>query len=171
VPDKFTSEKRSSIMRQVKNRDTKPEVQVRSLLHRLGYRFRLRRKDLPGTPDIVLPKYRTAIFVHGCFWHGHPRCSRAARPATRVEFWNQKLDRNIERDRKAQADLAAQGWSVLVVWQCELRNIDELSSRLQNALNSSKLGTSSETSGALSTTGSKSRAQGDREVVNEHPDR
>jgi DNA mismatch endonuclease (patch repair protein) len=118
-------------MRRVKGGDTKPEKTVRSLLHRMGYRFQLRRKDLPGTPDIVLPKYRAAIFVHGCFWHGHPSCSRAARPATRIEFWNKKLDRNIERDRQTLESLQAHGWGVLIIWQCELRDMVNLEAKLR----------------------------------------
>src|SRR5262245_34234702 len=98
MADRFTAEQRSRNMSRVRGRDTQPEIIVRKLLHRLGYRFRLHRKGLPGKPDIVLPKYRTAIFVHGCFWHGHPGCRRSARPTTNVEFWNRKIDGNVERD-------------------------------------------------------------------------
>ncbi|MCE7990094.1 MAG: DNA mismatch endonuclease Vsr [Caldilinea sp. CFX5] len=134
MPDKFSQEQRSSTMSRVKSGNTKPERIVRSLLHKIGYRFRLQRKDLPGTPDIVLPKYRSVIFVHGCFWHGHPGCPRAARPTTRPEFWNHKLDHNIERDRKAQEELQRLGWRVLIVWQCELRDLTELEAKLRQFL-------------------------------------
>ena len=96
--DRYSTEKRSSLMSLVKNKNTKPEILSRSLLHKSGLRFRLHRKDLPGSPDIVLPKYKTAIFVHGCFWHGHA-CSKGRRPASNQEFWNEKLDGNMERDK------------------------------------------------------------------------
>ena len=110
------------MMSRVKGRDTKPEKLVRSLLHRLGYRFRLHRRDLPGNPDIALPKYRKAIFVHGCFWHQHPGCQRAKRPNSNKEFWNDKLDRNVARDRKNLEKLENLGWSHFVVWECETKD-------------------------------------------------
>lgn len=113
-------------MAQVKNRNTAPELTVRKLLHRKGYRFRIQRKDLPGKPDIVLTKYRTAIFVHGCFWHGHPDCPRAARPQSNVEFWNEKLDKNLRRDALAYETLESLGWRVLVIWQCQTKSLDVL---------------------------------------------
>ncbi len=103
-------------MAQVKSENTSPELAIRKLLHRLGYRFRLHRKDLPGKPDIVLPKYNTVIFVHGCFWHGHTGCKRAARPTSNTDFWNKKLDRNIERDRKAREELEKMDWRVITIW-------------------------------------------------------
>lgn len=108
-------------MAQVKNKNTAPEIAVRKTLHRLGYRFRLHRRNLPGHPDIVLPRYRTVIFVHGCFWHGHD-CPRGKRPSTRPEFWNEKLDRNIERDKDTIRRLEETGWRVLVVWECQIKN-------------------------------------------------
>lgn len=126
MPDKFTPQKRSAIMAHVKNRNTAPELIVRKLLHRKGYRFRLHRKDLPGKPDIVLTKYRTVIFVHGCFWHSHPSCSRAARPQSNVEFWNEKLDKNQRRDALAYDKLESMGWRILVIWQCETKNLETL---------------------------------------------
>lgn len=113
-------------MSNVKNRDTKPEHIVRRLLHKLGYRFRVQRKDLPGKPDIVLPKYRTVIFVHGCFWHGHPGCPRAARPTSNTTFWDTKLDKNIQRDSEVQAKLKESGWNVLVIWQCQTKSEEAL---------------------------------------------
>jgi DNA mismatch endonuclease (patch repair protein) len=129
--DKFTKQARSKIMAQVKSENTSPELAIRKLLHRLGYRFRLHRKDLPGKPDIVLPKYRTVIFVHGCFWHGHPGCKRAARPASNTDFWNKKLDRNIERDRKAREELEKTGWRVMTIWECEIKNAGKVEEKLQ----------------------------------------
>ncbi|MDT5293498.1 MAG: mismatch endonuclease, patch repair protein [Acidobacteriota bacterium] len=134
MADTFTPEQRSRLMARVKGRDTKPERIVRSLLHRLGYRFRLHRKDLPGKPDIVLPKHGKVVYVHGCFWHGHPACPRAARPTSNVEFWNTKLDGNIARDTAAQKALVKLGWRYLVVWQCETRDPRELTRKLVNFL-------------------------------------
>lgn len=118
-------------MAQVKSENTSPELAIRKLLHRLGYRFRLHRKDLPGKPDIVLPKHKTVVFVHGCFWHGHSGCKRAARPASNTDFWNKKLDRNIERDRKAREDLERMGWRVITIWECEIKNAEKLEDTLK----------------------------------------
>jgi DNA mismatch endonuclease (patch repair protein) len=133
--DVFTYEKRSEIMSRVKSKDTKPELFVRSLLHTMGYRFRLHRKDLPGNPDIVLAKYRTVVFVHGCFWHQHPDCSKATIPKQNSEFWRAKLERNVERDTEAQHRLRNQGWGVLVLWECEVqREVGALPGRLKGNL-------------------------------------
>ena len=134
MADTFTAEQRRTVMSHVKGRDTKPEVKVRRILHGLGYRFRLHRKDLPGKPDIVLPKYRAVVQVHGCFWHGHPGCRRSARPTTNVEFWNRKIDGNIARDQAAYEALGRLGWAVLVVWECETRDLDALKERLTRFL-------------------------------------
>ncbi len=117
-------------MSRVKGRDTGTEKRVRSLLHRMGYRFRLHRKDLPGNPDIVLSKYKKIIFIHGCFWHGHVGCKRAERPATNIEFWNRKLDGNVARDKETERRLNQMGWDVLVVWQCQTRDITTLAEQL-----------------------------------------
>ena len=136
MADKFTPEERSRIMSRVRNRDTKPEKVIRSLLHAVGYRFRLHRRDLPGNPDIVLPKYKKVVFVHGCFWHGHSGCPRAARPTSNVEFWNKKIDANIARDAAARNGLAALGWKPLVVWQCEIRSLAALTDKLEQFLKS-----------------------------------
>jgi DNA mismatch endonuclease (patch repair protein) len=116
-------------MASVKSRNTGPEMFVRRLLHRLGLRFRLHRKDLPGTPDIVLPKHKTAVFVHGCFWHGH-RCPKGKLPKSRPEFWGPKIDRNIRRDTETARALKRDGWRVVVVWQCETKNRERLKARL-----------------------------------------
>ena len=121
-------------MAKVKGKDTTPEKIVRRCLHKAGFRFRLHRKDLPGKPDIVLPKYKTVIFVHGCFWHGHEGCSRSRRPTTNVDFWIDKLDRNICRDQGYHAALREMGWKVIVVWECELKNAAVLSERLKGFL-------------------------------------
>lgn len=134
MADVFSPEKRSWIMSRVKGRDTRPELIVRSMIHRMGFRFRVHRRDLPGNPDIVLPKHRKIIFVHGCFWHGHPGCPRAKRPATNKEFWNAKIDANIERDKRVQRELQSMGWDVLVVWQCGIREQSKLLLKLEGFL-------------------------------------
>ena len=117
-------------MQRVKGKDTKPEKLVRSLLHRLGYRFRLHRKDLPGTPDIVFPSRRLVLFVHGCFWHGHG-CRIGQLPKSRLEYWRPKIAANRDRDQRQEAALSAAGWRVAVVWQCELVDQANLAVRLQ----------------------------------------
>jgi len=134
MPDVFSKEDRSRVMGAVKGKNTAPEIEVRSILHRLGYRFRLHRKDLPGKPDIVLPKYKTVIFVHGCFWHRHPKCKYASMPATNVEFWTEKFSRNVDRDKRNIKDLKKLGWKVVVVWQCELKYKEKLERKLVDKL-------------------------------------
>lgn len=121
-------------MGRVKDRDTKPEMLVRSMIHRMGFRFRLYAKELPGSPDIVLRRHKKVIFVHGCFWHGHEGCSRSKRPSTNTEFWNAKLDKNMDRDKRFQCLLQEDGWNVLIVWQCETKHSDELHSKLEGFL-------------------------------------
>lgn len=120
--DRYGPEKRSAVMSTVKGRDTRPEKAVRKIAHALGFRFRLHRRDLPGTPDLVFPNRKAVIFVHGCFWHQHPECRRATTPATRPEFWQSKLARNVARDQEAIASLNEHGWRVLIIWQCETRS-------------------------------------------------
>lgn len=120
MADVFSKEKRSQIMACVRSQDTKPEIIVRKALFGLGFRFRLHRKDLPGTPDIILPKYKAVIFVHGCFWHGHEGCKRADLPTTRQEYWRDKITRNKSRDKTSQSNLEAAGWKALIVYECEL---------------------------------------------------
>ncbi len=110
-------------MAAIRNKDTKPEVAIRKLLFSLGYRFRLHRKDLPGHPDIVLPKHKIAIFVNGCFWHRHEGCRYAATPSTRKEWWQAKFDSNVARDQQNYALLREMGWQVVVIWECEVREI------------------------------------------------
>lgn len=138
MTDSVSPEKRSWVMSRVKNRDTGPEKLVRSTLHRLGFRFRLRRKDLPGTPDIVLPKHKAVIFVHGCYWHRHDCPNGRRLPKSRLEFWLPKLTGNRERDVKQQNLLREAGWRVLVVWECELKDQGELDRRLNRFLAGAK---------------------------------
>jgi DNA mismatch endonuclease (patch repair protein) len=137
MPDMFDPQKRSEIMSKVHSSNTTPEIRVRKLLHSMGYRFRLHRRDLPGNPDIVLPKYKTVIFVHGCFWHDCPTCRHAKiRPVANAEYWDKKLNRTLERDRNNVAALEQMGWRVMVVWECETRtqNISILHKRIKNML-------------------------------------
>lgn len=121
MTDTLTKAHRSWVMSRIRSQDTKPELIVRSLLHRLGYRFSLRRKDLPGRPDIVLPKHRSVIFVHGCFWHRHAGCPIATTPGTRRAFWLKKFAANVERDERNQSTLRQAGWKVGVLWECEIQ--------------------------------------------------
>ena len=118
------SEQRSRNMSAIKSKNTKPEIKVRKILHSMGYRFRLHRKDLPGSPDIVLPKYKTVIFVHGCFWHRHENCKYASTPKTRQEFWEAKFRENINRDKLNQENLSSKGWKIIIVWECEIKDKD-----------------------------------------------
>lgn len=132
--DVFTKSKRSEVMSCIKGRNTKPELAVRSLLHRMGYRFRLHKADLPGKPDIVLSRYKTVIFVHGCFWHRHKNCRFAYTPKSRTEFWLKKLESNVIRDIQVKSDLELLGWQVITVWECELRELEQLLARLDVGL-------------------------------------
>jgi DNA mismatch endonuclease (patch repair protein) len=120
--DKLTKEKRSWNMSRVKSKNTKPELLIRSYLHKMGYRFRLHVKQLPGSPDIVFPKYRAVIFVHGCFWHGHNSCGGGKLPKTRPEFWREKVSENVTRDQMAYTQLNLLGWRIAIVWECALKN-------------------------------------------------
>ena len=115
------SASRSKNMSAIKSKNTKPEIAVRKLLHSMGYRFRLHRKDLPGSPDIVLPKYKTVIFVHGCFWHRHENCKYASTPKTRKEFWENKFKSNLKRDAEVQEKIKNIGWQSVVIWECEVK--------------------------------------------------
>ena len=137
--DVFSKGKRSQIMSRISGKNTKPEIIVRSLLHRMGYRFRLHDKNMPGKPDIILPKHKKVIFVHGCFWHGHKDCPRSKRPSTNVEFWNKKIDGNIERDNKNIKSLENLGWKTLILWTCEIKNQDILKHKLKSFLDTKNL--------------------------------
>ncbi len=133
MTDVFTPEKRSSVMRQVKGKGTTPELAVRRLLTGLGLRYRLHRRDLPGAPDVAMASRKLAIFVHGCFWHGHD-CARGARvPKQNRDYWTQKIDRNRARDAEHQAALQARGWTPLVIWECELKDEGAVRARLGGA--------------------------------------
>lgn len=137
--DTLTKEKRSWNMSRITGRNTKPEILLRSLLHREGFRFRLHDKRLPGKPDIVLPRHRTVIFVNGCFWHRHNNCEYAYTPKSRQEFWLHKFQGTVQRDQEKQKMLADLGWQVLVVWECELKRnssllVSDISSKLLGCL-------------------------------------
>ena len=133
--DVFSPAKRSAIMARIRSENTRPEIVVRKVTHSLGFRFRLNKRTLPGKPDIVLTRHRKIILVHGCFWHGHPRCKRATLPSTNLSFWQNKIENNKIRDARVQKTLTENGWKVLVVWQCQTRRLDQLKARLQRFLN------------------------------------
>ena len=122
MTDIWTKAKRSKVMSNIRSKDTKPEKLVRTLLHNEGFRFRLHRKDLPGKPDITLPKYKSVIFVHGCFWHNHSKCIDGKIPKTNTAFWKNKISKNIERNENNIKNLKQLGWKVLIVWECEVEN-------------------------------------------------
>ncbi len=128
--DNLTKERRSWNMSRIKGSNTGPERIVRSILHRMGYRFRLHRKDLPGKPDITLSKYKTVVFVHGCFWHRHKGCKDATLPKTRKNFWRNKLEGNAARDRQKERALRILGWRVIVLWECEVLYPEKVAHRL-----------------------------------------
>ena len=129
MTDNLTSTQRRRLMGRVRCRDTTPEVRVRKIVHRLGFRFRLHRRDLPGTPDLVFPRHKKVIFVHGCFWHQHD-CPRGRRPGTNRDFWDKKLDRNIQRDIDNVNLLQRHGWTILILWECETRHTDVMERRI-----------------------------------------
>ena len=137
MADSLAPERRSWNMSRIRGCNTKPEIRVRKLLHQLGYRFTINSRNnrsLPGRPDIVLPKYRAVVFVHGCFWHRHYRCRDATVPKTRVSFWKAKLEGNAKRDRLRQRELGVRDWNVVVVWECQLKDTDRLAAQLSHAL-------------------------------------
>lgn len=140
MTDRLTPSQRSWNMSQIHSKNTGTEMKVRSLLHSMGYRYRLHRKDLPGKPDVVLPKYKTVMFVHGCFWHRHEGCKITTTPKTNTEFWEEKFARNVERDIERQNKLAEMGWKVIIVWQCELKDLNSLAKRISVALTNSDYG-------------------------------
>lgn len=131
MSDSLSPEKRSWNMSRIRSEDTKIEVKVRKELFRRGYRYRKNVKTLPGKPDIVLPKYHTVVFIHGCFWHRHEGCKEATMPKSRIEFWQEKFHRNVENDRKHKGELESAGWNVIVVWECEIeKKFDETMERI-----------------------------------------
>ena len=132
--DIVDSRRRSEMMAGIKGRDTKPELVVRRIAHRLGLRFRLHRKDLPGRPDLVFPRHRLAVFVHGCFWHRHEECRYSYTPKSRVAFWMKKFAQNVARDRRDQEALQDLGWQVLVIWECETRDEETVRRYLEESV-------------------------------------
>lgn len=132
--------RRSQMMARIQGRNTVPEIIVRRTAHRLGFRFRLYRKDLPGRPDLVFPRFRAAVFVHGCFWHRHEGCRFAYTPRSRVRFWTEKFDRNVARDRCTEDALRSLGWRVLVIWECETRDDATVALRLLHFLRDAEHG-------------------------------
>jgi len=132
--DRISKPERSALMAKVRSKNTTPEVLVRSRLHRAGFRFRCHCRNLPGSPDIVLPKYRTVILVHGCFWHGH-NCKRGALPSSNKQFWEEKISRNRSRDLKSQRTLRGMGYHVIIVWTCRLQKPEREMQRLFSFLN------------------------------------
>lgn len=135
MADVFTDEKRREIMSRIHSKDTKPELLIRSELHKLGFRFRLHNKNLPGSPDIVLNKFRTVIFINGCFWHGHKNCKYSSLPKTNSQFWKEKILKNIERDKIAKKQLRSQGWHIITVWTCQLRNSIKVNTAINKIVN------------------------------------
>lgn len=131
--DTLSKKERSLLMSKIHSKNTKPEIVVRKWLHANGYRFRLHRRDLPGVPDIVLPKHKLVIFVHGCFWHRHADCKRASTPKDNSAYWEAKFSKTIERDKKAIEDLQNEGWMVLIIWECEITKIGEKLSILKSS--------------------------------------
>jgi DNA mismatch endonuclease (patch repair protein) len=129
---------RSRLMGRIRGKDTKPEMVVRRIAHRLGFRFRLHRRDLPGSPDLVFPGRRKVVFVHGCYWHRHPGCHLAYEPKSNVEFWTEKFASNVARDQKALADLQNQGWDTLVIWECDAKDPNLVTLRLSAHLGPSE---------------------------------
>lgn len=132
--DTLTTDRRSWNMAQIRGKDTKPELIVRSVLHRLGARFRLHRNDLPGRPDIVLPRRRLVVLVHGCFWHRHRGCKYASNPKSHIEMWTDKFSQNVRRDRQVRRQLQQLGWRVIVVWECQTRQVEMLTDLLDGVL-------------------------------------
>lgn len=135
MTDKFSKEKRAEIMSSISGKDTKPEVLVRKFLFSQGFRYRKNVKTLHGKPDIVLPKYKTVIFIHGCFWHGHKKCKKAKLPVTRKSFWQHKISGNVVRDKKNIKQLKKDGWNVIIVWQCQIKNLLGMQKRFDSLIN------------------------------------
>lgn len=131
MADTVTKEQHSRNMSLIRSKETKPEVFVRSVLHSLGFRFRKNVKTLPGKPDIVLPKHKTIIFVHGCFWHQHKGCRQATIPKSNIDYWVPKLKGNVKRDKQHKMDLESQNWTVAVIWECETKKADALMEKLK----------------------------------------
>lgn len=135
MTDVFSKAERSRIMGRISGKNTKPEKIIRSYLHKKGYRFRLHCPDLPGKPDICLPKYKTVIFINGCYWHRHPDCARGrSMPGSNIDFWQQKFSETVDRDERKQRELSLLGWNIITIWECEIKKTDELGKKIILAL-------------------------------------
>jgi len=138
VADKFTKEQRSKIMSHISGKETKPEILVRKFLFAKGFRYRKNVKSLSGTPDIVLPRYKPVVFIHGCFWHGHKGCLKSKLPQTRRDFWKKKISENVKRDKKDIQLLQKEDWNVITIWQCEISNSQKRQIRLEALISAIK---------------------------------
>ena len=134
MADKLSKKHRSWNMSRIRSKNTSPEMRVRSVLHKQGYRFRLHHENLPGKPDLILKKFRLAIFVHGCFWHRHKGCKFAYRPKTNTEFWDNKFNKNIERDQRVEGKLHDLGWKTLTIWECESKHEEIIVEKVNNII-------------------------------------
>jgi len=134
--DIVSPDRRSQMMRRIRGKDTLPELLVRKIAHRLGYRFRLHVPDLPGRPDLVFPRRKVALFVHGCFWHRHDYCRYAYSPKSNIEFWGNKFQNNVARDKRVQGELEAMGWKVAIIWECETVDLASVAEKLKGCLGS-----------------------------------
>ncbi|MHB1687810.1 MAG: very short patch repair endonuclease [Ignavibacteriaceae bacterium] len=133
--DIWDKEKRSDVMRKIKGKNTKPELILRSALFKQGYRFRIHKKDLPGKPDVFLPKYKTIIFVHGCFWHYHKNCPEGRIPSTNSKFWKEKLEKNVVKDKRHNSQLRKLGWKVIIVWECEVeKKLEKILKKIESVI-------------------------------------
>ena len=135
MTDSFSKDVRSRMMSKIRSKDTKPEKIVRSLMHSLGLRFRLHDSKLPGSPDLVMKKFRTVVYVHGCFWHSHPGCKYATRPKSNLDYWDGKLKNNVERDKLNQKEITAMGWRSIILWECETKYLEMLQRKLETYFN------------------------------------
>jgi DNA mismatch endonuclease, patch repair protein len=134
MADHLSPSQRSRVMARIHGRNTQPELAIRSIVHRMGYRYRLHVRALPGCPDLVFPKYKAAMFVHGCFWHQHRNCPRARKPRSNIAFWSRKLSKNALRDRRHLKALQELGWKTLVIWQCEIKNFEKVAKTVRRFL-------------------------------------
>ena len=169
MTDIVDSKRRSELMANIRGRDTAPELAVRCIAHRMGLRFRLHRNDLPGRPDLVFPKHRLAVFVHGCFWHRHEGCRHASTPKSRIAFWTEKFAANVVRDARQEAALRALGWRVLVVWQCESRDEATVERRLAASIDRGRVAPKRENTPSVATREARASTPEFRSPVRLHP--